>query len=125
MGRPVVRGPIGGAVTPDVPVTLGGFARGARIHKPWMLVARVVWYPIEHYPQPALMGFTNETVESLQIAEDGVYVAIITDIVSEIRHRRRENRRQPNGVDSEPLQVVKLLTNALEISDTIGISVGK
>jgi integrase len=53
------------------------------------------------------MGFGEQHVEVFERAKHRIYVGIIADIVAEIGHWRRIDRRNPNCVHSQPLKIVE------------------
>src|SRR6266851_2687894 len=50
---------------------------------------------------------------------------VIRKVVAEIDLRRRETRRNPNGVDPEILQVIEFGGDALEIADAVVVAVSE
>src|SRR5690606_15955616 len=57
--------------------------------------------------------------------EQRVDIAVIADVVAGIQHRRAEDRRQPDGVYAQLLQVVEVVQYAVEIADAVAVAVGK
>src|SRR6266581_485004 len=45
------------------------------------------------------------------------------NVVTEIGHRRRIKRRQPNGVHTQTNQVIEAASNAFEIADAVAVAV--
>ena len=67
----------------------------------------------------------SRRVEGREVAEERVDVAVVGDVVAEVRHRRAVDRRQPERVDAEPLQVVQPRAHALEVADAVARGVGE
>ena len=123
---PVVgRTAAGCGVAPDVPVALGVVARRPRLDEPRMLGRRVVGHPVDEHPQAAVVRLGHQRVEVGQRAEDGVDVAVVADVVAVVLHRRPVERRQPEGVDAQPHQVVEMGTDAVEVADPVTVRVGE
>ena len=107
---PVVRRNVGpAAVPPHVPVPLGGrpvSARDSTNHGCWS----EVWLGTRSTTtrMPELVGVGEEAVEGGQVAEERVDVAEVGHVVAEVGHRRAVERRQPDGVDTQPGQVVEV-----------------
>ena len=51
-------------------------------------------------------------VEVGEAAEERVDVRVVGDVVAEVGHRRAEDRRQPDRVDAQPLEVVQAVEDA-------------
>ena len=90
-----------------------------------MLIRRVVGNVIEQHFQAAAMRVGQERIEIIEGAEDRIDVGVVADVVAEIRHRRWIDRRNPDGVHAEPLQIVELAPDAGEIADAIAVAVHK
>ena len=56
---------------------------------------------------PRAWASAISAVEVGERAEQRVDVAVVGDVVAEVAHRRPEDRRQPDGVDAEPGEVVE------------------
>ena len=81
-----------------------------------MLIRRVVGNVIEQHFQAAAMRVGQERIEIIEGAEDRIDVGVVADVVAEIRHRRWIDRRNPDGVQAEPLQIVELDPDAGKIA---------
>src|SRR5690606_2811371 len=58
-------------------------------------------------------------------AENRVHIGVVGDVVAEIGHRRREDGRDPDRVDPQPLEVVELRREPRQIPDAIAVAVGE
>ena len=112
--RPVVR-----LVRPDVPVALRG------VREPRMLAARVVGDEVEHDLDPARIRIGDERVEVVQRSVVGMDAVEVGDVVPPVRVRRGVDRRQPDRVDAQPLEVVELRPNALQVAVPVTVRVGE
>ena len=113
------------AVAPAVPVALGRVARRAALDEPRVLVGGVVRDPVEQDADVARVRVGEQRVEGREVAEERVDVAVVGDVVAEVGHRRAVDRRQPDRVDAEPLQVVEARAQALEVADAVARRVGE
>ena len=68
---------------------------------------RVVGDEVEDDPQAAAVGLADQRVEVVERPEQRVDVAVVGDVVAEVRHRRAEDRRQPDRVDAQRRDVVE------------------
>jgi len=80
---------------------------------------------VDHNGQAEPVGLGNEVIEVRERPEHGVNVAVRGDIVAEVLHGRREERRDPDAVHAEASDVFQALANALEIADAIAVAVGE
>ena len=90
-----------------------------------MLIRSVVGDVIEQDFQTAAMRVGQQRVEIIEAAEDRIDVGVIADVVAEVRHRRWINRRNPDGVHAEPLQIIEFAPDAGEITDAIAVTIHK
>jgi hypothetical protein len=119
VGRPAVRR----AVAPDVPVALGIVAARARRGEPRVPVRGVVGHPVEDHPDPAGVAAFDEAVEVGQRAERRIDVAVVRDVVAEVRHGGGVDRRQPHRRHAEVVQVVDALRDPREVADAVAVGV--
>ena len=66
-----------------------------------MLVGRVIRDEVDDDPNAAPVGLRHQRVEVGERPEDGIDVAVVRDVVAEVGHRRRIERREPDGIDTE------------------------
>src|SRR3712207_7078697 len=72
---------------------------------------------IRRPPRSTLFPYTT-----LFRSQDG---GVVADVVPAVAQRRGEERRQPQAVDAEPLEVVQLVDHAAEVADAVGVAVGR
>ena len=90
-----------------------------------MLIRTVVQNQIHDNTDSPFLRFRNQLIHILQLTENRINILIIGDIITIIILRRTEYRRQPNRINSQILQIRKLLYNPLKISYSIRIAVIK
>ena len=95
------------------------------LDEPRVLVGGVVGDPVDEDPEVARVRLGEQRVEGGEVAEERVDVAVVGDVVAEVGHRRAVERRQPEGVDAQPLQVVEVRADALEVADAVARRVGE
>ena len=107
-------------VAPDVEVALGRSGRCApgRL-EPGVLIGGVVDDELGDDPEPEAVRFGDEAIEVLERAVARMDVLVVGDVVAVVLERRRVEREQPEAVDAEPLQVLELLRQALEVPDAV------
>ena len=113
----------GTRIAPDVPVTLRALPRGPRLDEPRVLVGGVVDDQVHDEAHAPLTDALQQTVEIRQGAEHRVDVVVVGDVVAVVRLRGGVDRREPQDVDAEGLQVVELGTNALEVAEAVAVGV--
>ena len=90
-----------------------------------MLVAGVVHDEVDDHPDVALVRLVEEVVEVLDRADLGEDVGVVGDVVPAVAQRRGEERRHPQAVDAEPLEVVELLGQPLEVAGAVAVGVAE
>src|SRR5688500_10793642 len=48
---------------------------------------------------------------------------VVGHVVAEVGHWRRENRRKPDGIDAQPLEVVKCAEKAWQVADAVAVAI--
>ena len=71
------------------------------------------------------MRVSEERVEIIEVAKDRIDIGVVADVVAEVRHRRWINRRNPDCVHAEPLQIIEFAADAGEITDAIAVTIHK
>ena len=71
----------------------------------------------------ALVQRRHQPVEIRKRAEDRIDAGVVGDVIAEIGHGRGIERRDPDGVDAQPLQVVGTLGDPREIADAVAVAV--
>ena len=83
----------------------------------------MICHHVEKYANVALLSFADKVVEvghGPKLRIDGV---VVRYIVTEIDERRRRARRDPNGIHSQTLEVVKARGYALQIAHAVAICI--
>ena len=88
-----------------------------------MLVRGVVDDQLDEDPDAPLVRGVDERLEVVERAVARVDVPVVGDVVAVVFERRGEERQQPEAGDAEPLQVVELLRQPLEIADAVVVAV--
>ena len=112
-------------VGPDVEVAVGTLGVGAAGLEPRVRVARVVHDEVDDHADAALVAGVEELVEVLGRAALGEDVVVVGDVVAAVAQRRGEERRHPQAVDTQPLEVVELLDQALEVAGPVAVGVAE
>ena len=112
-------------VGPDVEVPVGALGVAAAGLEPRVRVAGVVHDEVDDHADAALVAGVEELVEVLDRAALGEDVVVVGDVVAAVAQRRGEERRHPQAVDAEPLEVVELLDQALEVTGAVAVGVAE
>ena len=83
----------------------------------------MVEYHVEHDADAARLCLADECIDILHCAEARVDGAVVGDIVAAIVLRRDEERREPEEVDTEFLQIVELRGDAGQIAESVAVRV--
>ena len=123
---PVVgRSAVGCWVTPQVVVAVGTGRVLNCSSEPPVLVAGVVRNDVEHNSQTEFVRAINQPLHCHQVAEDGLDVDIVGNVVAVICHGRRVARRDPDDVDAQPGEVVQALGDPGQIADSVSGAVSE
>ncbi len=93
--------------------------------KPGMLIRCMVDHQIHHQLHPQLMYLQKQGVKILHGSKFRHNCLIVTDIVPIIIIRRLIDRRQPDHIHSQLLQVAQSLPDSVQIPDPVPIAVLK
>ena len=126
---PVVRRdlPVLTASVPEhVPGPLGA-ARGRREGRPepLVLVRGVVGHQVDDHLQPQGVRLGQQRVRVGQRPEDRLDVAVVAHVVARVGHRRRVERADPHGVDTQFAQVRQARADPGQITDPVAVGVGE
>jgi hypothetical protein len=88
-----------------------------------MLIRAVVRDQIENDSQALRVGSLQQGIEVAQAPEQRVYVGVVGNVIAEIHHGRRKDRRKPERIDSELDQIRQTLQDATQITDAVAIAV--
>ena len=110
-------------IGPDVPVAMLRVARAQRVLEPRVPIARVVRDEVQDDADAALARACDELVEVGQGSEHRLNVPVVGDVVSPVLVRRDRDRRQPQHVDPQPLQILELLDDAGQVADAVGVRI--
>ena len=101
-----------------------GLSREARDScEPRVQVRGVVGDEVQHDLDPVLVRGRHQRVEVVHRPERRVDRAVVGDVVAEVAHRRREERRQPDRVDPEPREVREAVGDPAQVADPITVRV--
>ena len=112
-------------VGPHVEVAVRPVGVAAGLLEPRVGVAGVVHDEVDDHADAALVRLVEEVVEVLDRAALGEDVGVVGDVVAAVAQRRGEERRDPQAVDAQPLQVVELLDQAPEVAGPVGVGVAE
>src|SRR3954466_1464001 len=71
------------------------------------------------------MKLANKLIEIGQGAEDWIDARVVGNIVAEISHRRGIDRRQPDRVHAEPIEIIEPRDNPAQIANAVPAGVLK
>nr|BBJ55753.1 hypothetical protein SAVMC3_83820 [Streptomyces avermitilis] len=88
-----------------------------------MQVTGVVHHEVDDHAHAALVGRVHELDEVGQVTELGQHRGVVGDVVAAVAQGGLEERRQPQAVHAQPLQIVQLGGQALQVADTVAVAV--
>ncbi|ENN87987.1 hypothetical protein RHSP_50349 [Rhizobium freirei PRF 81] len=112
-------------ICPDVPIRLRIVTACPALHEPGMPIRGVRNDLIDDDLEPQLVRCRHHLAEIGKRAENRIDIAIIGDVIAHIGHRRSEERRQPDRIDSERGNVRQASGNPLYVAEPVGIRVLK
>jgi hypothetical protein len=86
-------------------------------------VAGVVHDEVDDHPDAALVCLGDEVPEVVDGAALGEDRGVVGHVVPAVAQGRGEERRHPEAVDPEPLEVVQLLHQASEVTRAVRVGV--
>ena len=110
-------------VAPHVVVAVRTLGVGAGLLEPFVLVARVVERVVHDDAHVALVRLGDELAEVVDGAEVGEDRLEVRHVVAAVAEGRLVERRQPERIDAEPLQVVQLRDEALQVAGPVAVRV--
>jgi hypothetical protein len=96
---------------------------GGWFEKPLVLVGSVVDDEVENDPDVALLRFADQVVKIFQRAVHRINIFVVRHVVAEVHLRRREARSDPDGIDSQLMEIVELGGDAVEVADAVVVAV--
>src|SRR3989442_15797724 len=90
-----------------------------------MLIGGMVRYKVQNELEVALVGLLQQGVQILKGPEERMNSGVIGNVIAKIGHRRWVDRREPDGVNAEPAQVIQLAGDPRQISYPIAIAIEK
>ena len=97
----------------------------AGFFEPFMLIRAMVDYQIHENADIAFFRFSDELVHVRHGAETRIDAVVVSDVVALIRKRRDIAGGQPDDVDPQILQIIKLADDALQIADPVPVAVAE
>src|SRR6185312_6583227 len=88
-----------------------------------MLVGGMVGYEIEDHLQSVRVRGVQKSLKVTHRTKQRVYADVVRNIVAEIGHRRGEDWRQPNGVNTECLQIGQAVYDPSDVTDAIRVGI--
>ena len=67
------------------------------------------------------MDVGDEPVKHFERTENRIDPAVIGDVIAEIMHRRRIERRDPDRVDAKPDEVIEPAPDSFEVADAVAV----
>ena len=110
-------------IGPDIKVAVGAIGVSARLLEPLMAIGGVVHHQVSNNADTARMGLVEKHLEILdraKLVENGAEVA---DIVTAVAQRGVVERRQPEAVDTQPLQIIELFRQPFEVAGAVVVGV--
>ena len=121
---PVVgRRAVGLRIGPDVPVGPVAVAARPAVAEPAVMVGCMGIDLVDDDFQAQCVGPRHQGIEIRQRAEHRIDIAIVRYVIAEIAHRRCEERRYPDRIDSQPGDIIQPLRDPGKIADAIAIAV--
>jgi hypothetical protein len=110
----------------DVEVgTVGTVRIFTGLSEPCMLIGAVVNDKIHNDVNVPGACLEKEKIEAVEIAEAGIDIVIIRDIVALVGKWGAVHRRDPEDTDAESFQILQFDDDALDITDAIAVRVTK
>ena len=86
-----------------------------------MLVAGVVDHEVHHDLDAPLVRLGNEQIELRQVAENGLDLPVVADVVAVVVLRRRVHGGEPEGIHPELGKIIQSAADAAEVADPVAV----
>ena len=116
-------GVLGVGVAPDVEVAVRPVGVAARLLEPRVRVGGVVEHQVGDDPDAAAVRLVEQGHEVVDRAVLRQHLVVVADVVAAVAPRRVVERRQPEAVDAEPLQVVELVGQPAQVAGAVVVGV--
>src|SRR5215468_9664896 len=90
-----------------------------------MLIRRMIRDIVQKDFELTPMGLGHELIKVCQSTKEGIDIRIVRDIVAKVSHGGWKDRRQPERIDPQPLEIIESTGNASQITNAITITVHK
>ena len=90
-----------------------------------MIAAGVVGDDIDDDLDISGMCLRDQVVNILQCSEERIHVSVISYVVSTVVQRRCVEGGEPQGIDTERLEVIKAADDSGDITHPIALAIGK
>ena len=124
-GFPVVRLLAVSRLLPDIVIPVRIVFGLAALHKPCVFIRCVIHYQIHHNFDIAPMRLGKHPVKILHRAKIRHNVSVVGNIISIVIVGGTVHRREPDDIDPQLLKIGQMLSNSLNIADSIPIAVRK
>jgi hypothetical protein len=112
-------------VAPHVEITERPVRVPAGFLEPGVLVRGVVQGQVDDDPHTPCVRFGHEPLEIADGAELIQHGVVVRDVVAAVTQRRLEERRKPEAVHPQPLQVIKPVNEPREVPGTVTVGIRK
>ena len=110
-------------ISPDIKAAVGAIRISARLLKPLMGIGGVVHHQVSNNADTARMGLVEKHLKILDRAKLVEHGAEVADIVTAVAQRGVVERRQPEAVNAQPLQIIELLRQPFEVAGAVVVGV--
>ncbi len=124
-GQPVVGRLLAVALAPEIIIVIRIVGALAALLEPFVLAGGMIDNEIHKDLHAAFMSLFENHFEIVESAEFGIDILIIGNIVAVVAVGGGINRREPDAVNAEALDIIKLAVNARQIADTVAVAVAE
>jgi hypothetical protein len=90
-----------------------------------MLIGAVIRHKIQNELELSFMRRRDQRIEVTKRTEQRIDGCVIRNVIAEVSHRRRIERRNPNRIDTQRNQIVQPSRDAAQIAHAIAVGVLK
>src|SRR6266566_9755095 len=90
-----------------------------------MLIGGMIGHIVHDELAVTLVRLLKQGVQVRQGSKERMDIGVIANIIAEIGHGRGVDGRKPDGINTEPLQVVQLAADTRQIPYPIAIAIEK
>ena len=110
-------------LSPKIVIVIRVISALSALLEPFVLVGGVIYNKVHYNLKTSLVSLVENLFERFKSAVFLGNILVVGYVIAVVRKRRGVYRRKPNCVNAEALYVVELIEYAVEVADTVAVTV--